>query len=256
MGARFYDPLFSTFLSPDPLSALSGGSPRMNRYGGGSFDRALFSGLQYARSEASYDTQRASRAAAKTPTADVAREGYRTAWEAARGALERYNPQSILSKAPNNQLSTGTEYGGLIYERGGRYYYTSAARGEREGAVDPWQQLGEVPADARNRIVGDHHTHGGPNPIFDGEDFSGFHYEIGSGSQSMLDGSDIHEAFSDLTKYRANMLEPTRFTSYLGTPQGRFGIYNPSLGIVFHFSPNARLLPAGWSVSASAYSWH
>ncbi len=32
MGARFYDPLFSTFLSPDPLSALSGGSPRMNRY--------------------------------------------------------------------------------------------------------------------------------------------------------------------------------------------------------------------------------
>ncbi len=33
MGARFYDPLFSTFLSPDPLSALSGGSPRMNRYG-------------------------------------------------------------------------------------------------------------------------------------------------------------------------------------------------------------------------------
>ncbi len=47
-------------------------------------------------------------------------DGYQTPWEAARAALERYNPASISSKDPNDVLSYGDEYGGLIYEQGGR----------------------------------------------------------------------------------------------------------------------------------------
>ncbi len=42
MGARFYDPVFATFLSPDPESPLSGGSPRMNRYGYVGYDPINF----------------------------------------------------------------------------------------------------------------------------------------------------------------------------------------------------------------------
>ena len=182
--------------------------------------------------------------------------GYRTAWEAARAALETYNPQSILSQNTGDILSTGREYGGLIYEQGGRYHYTSATISETEGTVDPWIQLKEVPADAQNRIVGDYHTHGGPHPEFDGEDFSGFHRGLGSSSPSMQAGTDIQESATDLIAHRGNILDTRRFTSFLGTPHGRFGIYNPHSGFVFHFSPNARLLPAGSAVPASVYSWH
>jgi RHS repeat-associated protein len=183
-------------------------------------------------------------------------EGYRTPWEAARGALERYNPDSILSKNPADPLSYGDEYGGLIYERGGRYHFTEAVVGEEQGHVDPWQTLDKIPADARNRVVGDYHTHGGPNAIVDGEDFSGLRYGPGSSSDSLRAGSDIVEARTDLVTRRANILDPKRYTSYLGTPSGRFGVYNPHHGTVFSFSPSSRLLPPNTQTPASAYAWH
>src|SRR5690606_6138884 len=111
--------------------------------------------------------------------------GYPTAWKAAQAALERYNPESILSKDPTNVLDYGDEYGGLIYEFGGRYHYTEAVVSEPQGTVHPWKAMKYVPEKARSRIVGDYHTHGGPNAIVDGEDFSGFHHGIGSSSKTL-----------------------------------------------------------------------
>jgi hypothetical protein len=183
-------------------------------------------------------------------------EGYRTPWEAARGALARYNPASILSKNSGDPLSYGDEYGGLIYERDGRYHFTEAVVGEEQGHVDPWQTLDKIPADARNRVVGDYHTHGGPNPIVDGEDFSGLRYGPGSSSGSLRAGSDIVEARTDLVTRRANILDPKGYTSYLGTPSGRFSVYNPHHGTVFSFSSSSRLLPPNTQIPASAYAWH
>jgi hypothetical protein len=170
--------------------------------------------------------------------------------------LERYNPASILSKDPQDLLSYGDEYSGLIYERGGRYHFTEGVPGEEQGHTDPWEALDKVPADARNRIVGDYHTHGGPNAIAEGEDFSGLHYGAGSSSPSLRAGSDIVEARADLIKHQGNILDPSRYTSYLGTPTGRFGVYDPSTGTVFSFSPSPRLLPPNTQIPASSYSWH
>jgi hypothetical protein len=181
--------------------------------------------------------------------------GYSTAWQAAFAALERYNPQSILSKNPKDPLSYGKEYGGLIYDVGGRYYYTEAVVGEKEGGVDPWKALSVVPAQARTRIVGDYHTHGGPNPIVDGEIFSGFHAGVGSASPTLMGKGDIQEARQDLVTYRANILNVARYTSFLGTPHGRFALYNASAnGFVFSFSPDTRLLPRGAVIPAASYA--
>jgi RHS repeat-associated protein len=41
-GGRFYDPQFGIFLSPDPVSPLGGGSPRMNRYAYVGYDPVNF----------------------------------------------------------------------------------------------------------------------------------------------------------------------------------------------------------------------
>jgi proteasome lid subunit RPN8/RPN11 len=46
--------------------------------------------------------------------------------------------------------------------------------------------LKDAPDAARSKIVGVYHTHGGPNPIVSGEDFSGFEYGQGSNSPTML----------------------------------------------------------------------
>jgi hypothetical protein len=113
-----------------------------------------------------------------------------------------------------------------------------------------------VPEAARTRIVGDYHTHGGPNPIADGEDFSGYHY----GSVGTSD-SDIVEAREDLERYRANILTDknlgqARFTSFLGTPSGRFAVHNPALGSVFSFSPSPGLLPSDQTIPAASYAFH
>jgi hypothetical protein len=192
--------------------------------------------------------------------------GFPTAWQAAHAALARYNPMSILSKDPNNILSNGTEYGGLIYQSDGRYHFTEAVRGssgdDASSGVDVWEALDKVPAHAQRSVVGDYHTHGAPpdprrdpREIFKdpGEDFSGFHAAPGATSEQLARG-DISETRSDLTTHRAQILDPRRYTAFLATPTGRFAIFIPAQNLVFSFSPDPRLLPRGARVPASAYA--
>src|SRR4051812_38906040 len=96
-----------------------------------------------------------------TTTASAATDGYPTAWKAAFAALCICNPKSIQSMDANDRLSTGTEYGGLIYKKGTRFYYTEPIAGDVQGHVDVWEALSKVPADCQSSIVGDYHTHGG-----------------------------------------------------------------------------------------------
>jgi hypothetical protein len=198
--------------------------------------------------------------------------GYPTAWQAAHAALAICNPKSVKSKDPTNILSSGNEYGGLIYKAGDEYFFTEAVVGQGAGgesaAVDPWKALDKVPATAKNSIVGDYHTHGAPpNPKRDpreatkdsGEDFSGHHAvydalakEVTTGTQKKA--GDIYEVRDDLTKYKANILNPETYTTFLATPTGRFTLFIPKKNIVFSFSPDARLLPPEQKPQAASYA--
>lgn len=190
--------------------------------------------------------------------------GYPTAWQAARAALEIYNPISIQSKDPNNRLDYGKEYGGLIYRHlDGTYAFTEAVSGEggadASPTVDPWKALDKVPKELRNRIAGDYHTHGGGNEIASGEDFSGFHAEAHPISKEVITGNqaksgDIYEGTQDISTHSANILNPQTYTLFLATPSGRFALFIPKQNIVFSFSPDSRLLPGKRPVPAASYA--
>jgi hypothetical protein len=198
--------------------------------------------------------------------------GYPTAWQAAHAALAICNPKSIKSKDPTNILSSGNEYGGLIYKVGDEYFFTEAVVGQGAGgesaAVDPWLALDKVPATAKHSIVGDYHTHGAPpNPKRDpreatkdpGEDFSGHHADVHPITKEVMTGTekktgDIYGVRDDLTKYKANILNPETYTAFLATPTGRFTLFIPKKNIVFSFSPDPRLVPPEQKPQAASYA--
>jgi hypothetical protein len=198
--------------------------------------------------------------------------GYPTAWQAAHAALAICNPKSIKSKDPTNILSSGNEYGGLIYKVGDEYFFTEAVVGKGAGGekaeVDPWLAIDKVPEAARKSIVGDYHTHGAPpNPKRDprealkdsGEDFSGHHAEYDKMRKEVVTGTqmkagDVYEVRDDLTKYKANILNPETYTAFLATPTGRFTLFIPKKNIVFSFSPDPRLLPPEQKPQAASYA--
>ncbi|MBR0713557.1 DUF4157 domain-containing protein [Bradyrhizobium liaoningense] len=198
--------------------------------------------------------------------------GYPTAWQAAHAALAICNPKSIKSKDPTNILSSGNEYGGLIYKIGDEFFFTEAVVGQGAGgesaAVDPWLALDKVPEAAKHSIVGDYHTHGAPpDPRRDprerikdpGEDFSGHHADVDPLSKTVITGTekktgDIWEVRDDLTKHKASILNPETYTAFLATPTGRFTLFIPKKNIVFSFSPDPRLLPPDQKPQAASYA--
>ncbi len=208
----------------------------------------------------------------ETKPAAVKPTGYPTAWQAAHAALEICNPKSIKSKDPKSITSSGNEYGGLIYKVGDEYFFTEAVvgtgAGDESATVDPWIALDKVPAAARSSIVGDYHTHGAPpDPKRDpreavkdsGEDFSGHHAvydnllkEVTTGTEKKK--GDIYEVRNDLTKYKANILNPETYTAFLATPTGRFTLFIPKKNIVFSFSPDPRLVPPEQKPQAASYA--
>ncbi len=180
--------------------------------------------------------------------------GYRTAGEAAFTALERIVPKSVAEN---------TEYGGLIYRQGGRYFATEAVSGT-EGNVNVWEAQSMVPEGAT--IVGDYHTHPGTVEGYsqhewfrNGETFSGtdepyMHSDSRAlVSNSVREQSDYWEAKGDLAR---RGVDAKVFTSFLSTPSGRFGIYNVKADRIFYFSPTPRLLAPGRAVPIGSYAYH
>jgi hypothetical protein len=183
--------------------------------------------------------------------------GFDRAWQAAFKALTIANPQSILS-INREGVIWGIEFGGLIYKRGGKFFYTEPMEGE-DGHIDVWQALPSVPENARNCIAGDYHTHGGESRMtkaagIDGEIFSGFHSAPGAAIlPSQVMQADIQEARSDVEK-RLEILNRRTYTAFLATPKGRFALHIPAQNIVFSFSPDHRLLPKGSEVPTASYA--
>lgn len=204
---------------------------------------------------------------AKVRGAATQARGYSSPSEAAIHALERYNPASIQSKG-ESVLDTGTEYGGLIYQLQGAFYFTPAVLGtngeDDRAVVNIWDALKHLPDGAK--VVGDYHTHGGsPSPALldalsagdpvngadTGEVFSGMenHLHLRDPSKFSVKlreyfaKTDIGGARLDLTKYAIYIDSTVPFTSFLATPLGRLGVHIVTTGEVFFFSPNRRFLP-------------
>ncbi len=112
--------------------------------------------------------------------------------DAARGVLNNINPVSVRQNV---------EHGGYIYQAAdGSYAATTPIRGEVASLSLPLPQFA-IPSGTRARAS--YHTHGGPDPRFDNENFSPTDLE--SDAEFNLDG-------------------------YLGTPGGQFKYHEVSTG--------------------------
>jgi RHS repeat-associated protein len=133
-----------------------------------------------------------------------------TADEVARKVLESANKKSIRKNK---------EYGGMIYEKNGKYYATIPVAGSSR-SIDIKSKkmaMNQVPNNAK--IVGDYHTHG---------DYS----ILGKNDEVIRTGDKLRDDFnsdnfsrSDRTSAylgRDNFTED--FRSYLGTPSGEFKV--------------------------------
>jgi hypothetical protein len=183
--------------------------------------------------------------------------GFSTASEAAARALERATPQA---------LRENSEYGGLVFRAGGRFYATNAVTNGSDQYVDVWGALEQVPEGAK--IIGDYHIHTREtaDPLLrgrwwrNGETFSGTDYRYLSDAEkaltpdTQLNQTDYFGAKLELG--RADLkgrLESNSYTSYMRTPSGRLGVYNVQSDNIFYFSPSTRLTDR---VPAASYAWH
>jgi hypothetical protein len=119
---------------------------------------------------------------------------YSTADGAARAAIRRTNPVSIWE---NQEIA-----GRVVRQQNGTY---RATVGPQYGRTVSSSQPGPVPAGTRN--AGVWHDHGGPDPRFDSEHFSGANGDQGIARQE-------HEPI------------------YVGTPSGSIKKYSPRTGRV------------------------
>lgn len=131
---------------------------------------------------------------------------FATADAAAKAALKKANPKSIKDNL---------EYSGLIYKKDGKYYYTGPAKGTDQGA-DP---LGDAPAPAGTKVVGDYHTHG---------DYS----TADAKGNAVRTKDPKKDQFNSDNFSGADKLDNTKqgYPGYLGTPSGTFRKYDPATG--------------------------
>jgi hypothetical protein len=134
--------------------------------------------------------------------------GYASQNQAASGALKNSNGASIKQN---------TEYGGYIYKGAdGRYHYTGPIPGSGDN-VD----LSKAKAPRDSTIVGDYHTHG---------DYSipGNDNKPVRTHDPLFDAyNSDHFSMNDKKHIAVSWLERPEYRGYLGTPSGKFLVYNP-----------------------------
>ncbi|MFG5912219.1 RHS repeat-associated core domain-containing protein, partial [Escherichia coli] len=130
--------------------------------------------------------------------------GFSSADDAARAALNKYNPMSIFKNR---------EYGGIIYRaKDGSYGYTRGRLGKGRTAPSMSASSNRIPKDAT--IVGQYHTHGDYSDVnFNRTAQSGDHWNSDSFS---LQDINVHRGLGTQN--------PTYDSSYLGTPSGTFKV--------------------------------
>jgi RHS repeat-associated protein len=152
-------------------------------------------------------------AASGCPAQDQNAIGFKTPGEAAIAALSIANPQSIKDNK---------EIGGLIYQdKAGLYHYTSGIEATEEH-VNPFKS----PAPEGTKIVGDYHTHGD----YSWENRDGTITRTSNPKKDNLKSD--HFSKDDIRKVYLNnrVFDRTDYTSYLGTPSGKFKVYDPRVG--------------------------
>ncbi|MFC4159340.1 RHS repeat-associated core domain-containing protein [Chitinimonas lacunae] len=185
---RYYDPDVGRFVSQDPIG-LRGGA---NSY-------------QYAPNPLGWiDPLGLSR----TPFSGSCLD------DVARQVLENTNAKSIRKNK---------EYGGLIYEKGGKYYATIPVPGTKRTFIPKFAKP-QLPNGAR--VVGDYHTHGDYSVL-------GMKGEIIRTSDPMRDDFNS-DNYSPADK-EGNMMAAAQnknpcHRSYLGTPSGTFKVYSQAGG--------------------------
>ncbi len=184
---RYYDPDSARFINQDPIGLAGGVNPYV--YGPNPIGWIDPNGLK------------------RTPHSGTCAD------DAARSALNSANPKSIR----RNQ-----EYGGLIYEKGGKYFATIPVAGSGR-TFKPMNALPQVPSGAT--IVGDYHTHGDYSVV-------GSKNEVIRTGNSMKDDFDS-DNFSESDKKITAMatLKNRCHQSYLGTPSGQFKKYTVLGGV-------------------------
>ncbi|WP_426336949.1 RHS repeat-associated core domain-containing protein [Pseudoduganella sp. R-31] len=177
---RYYDPSIGRFLSQDPIGLSGGENPYI--YGPNPTRWTDPNGLK------------------RTPHVGNCAD------DVARSALDAANAKAIK----NNK-----EYGGLIYEKGGKYYATIPVPGTGR-TFKPIFALPQVPSGAT--VVGDYHTHGD--------------YSLEGKNGSVIRTSDPlrdsfkSDNFSDSDR-RTHMFASQKnkcHKSYLGTPSGKYKV--------------------------------
>lgn len=130
--------------------------------------------------------------------------GFSSADDAARAALNKYNPMSIFKNR---------EYGGIIFRtKNGNYGYTRGRLGTGRTAPSIKGSLDGMPKDST--IVGQYHTHGAYSDInFNRTNKAGDHWNSDRFSQQ---DKRVHVGLSKQLPYYNS--------SYLGTPSGIFGV--------------------------------
>ncbi len=137
--------------------------------------------------------------------------GYQTQDNAAKGALAGANPASIKANL---------EYGGLIYEdKSGKYYYSGPVVGGDQG-VNPH----DAKAPDGTTVVGDYHTHGDYSTAGPGGK------AIRTGDPKRDDFNSDHFSGADKRGIASDGRGQPAYRGYLGTPSGKFLIYNPTTG--------------------------
>jgi RHS repeat-associated protein len=203
-GAREYDPVTGRWLQKDPIR-FRGGDTNLYAYvGGDPVNRIDPSGLAPG-------------------------DPYDSSWDAAAAALRDVH---ALGRA--DATYHDNESGGLIYQfANGKYSYTPPVQGDEAAAgmfpnrpspyhVQVWDAL---PACNGNRVVGDYHTHSYFNPLGG----SAEHFSVGTPQRT----GDMDGAAWDVVSRSL----PYGYTSYLGTPAGRMGMYQPLTDILYYTRP-------------------
>ncbi|MEQ9846689.1 RHS repeat-associated core domain-containing protein, partial [Pectobacterium brasiliense] len=172
---RYYDPAGGCYVSPDPIGVLGG----ENNYG-------------YVQNPNTWVDPLGLR---KCST------GYKSADDAGRAALTKYNPMSIFKNR---------EYGGIIFKaKDGSYGYTRGRLGS--GRTAPTFKESSAGLPKGSTPVGQYHTHG---------DYSDINFNRTNRAGDMH-SSDIFSR-ADIRIHNAADATFPGYTDVLGTPSGKF----------------------------------
>ncbi|OTA16446.1 virulence protein [Xenorhabdus vietnamensis] len=130
--------------------------------------------------------------------------GFRTADNAARAALKKYNPMSIRKNR---------EYGGVIFRaKDGSYGYTRGLLGTGRKAPPMKKSLGR--SISRNAVVGQYHTHGA---------YSDKYYHRANKVRDYWESDEFSKRDKTIHMGLSNQY-PNYNSSYLGTPSSVFKV--------------------------------